>query len=314
MTGPVDLGAVRELLAEKERTFVALDELLPPAGPPPAGEPLRTADGSALGVIAHFESPPGTLSSLWSAREAWQLHPLVPAAHPGALESLLLAWQARPAPSEKEDSARSVVWPSRDVDAAGVFRRHGLEAVSVLAVRAASQRWEEPAVEAQTGLRVRKAETPDLAVLADLALAELDYSARLGGARHRPDARELRSAALRYRLSTDEPVWLAERDGSAVGMAECSLTDVGNGRERQTLLRPGRWGYVNCLSVLPEARGRGVGGALIEAAHQSFTVGQADGSYLYYNPVNPRSSVFWPRHGYRPLWTIWEVSPASALR
>jgi len=24
--------------------------------------------------------------------------------------------------------------------------------------------------------------------------------------------------------------------------------------------------------------------------------------------------VFWPRQGYRPLWTIWEVRPAWALR
>jgi hypothetical protein len=38
------------------------------------------------------------------------------------------------------------------------------------------------------------------------------------------------------------------------------------------------------------------------------------GTYLYYNPPNPISSVFWPRQGYRPLWTLWEVRPATALR
>jgi len=38
------------------------------------------------------------------------------------------------------------------------------------------------------------------------------------------------------------------------------------------------------------------------------------GTYLYYNPPNPLSSVFWPRQGYRPLWTIWETRPGWALR
>jgi hypothetical protein len=40
----------------------------------------------------------------------------------------------------------------------------------------------------------------------------------------------------------------------------------------------------------------------------------AAGTFLYYNPPNPLASVFWPRQGYRPLWTIWEVRPAGALR
>jgi hypothetical protein len=38
------------------------------------------------------------------------------------------------------------------------------------------------------------------------------------------------------------------------------------------------------------------------------------GHFLHYNPPNPLSSVFWPRQGYRPLWTQWELRPAGALR
>ena len=38
------------------------------------------------------------------------------------------------------------------------------------------------------------------------------------------------------------------------------------------------------------------------------------GNFLHYNPPNPLSSVFWPRAGYAPLWTLWEVRPARALR
>jgi ribosomal protein S18 acetylase RimI-like enzyme len=314
MTQPPGLADVRALLDERERTFTALDELLPLAGPPPAGEPLRAADASAFGVVEHSESPPGTLSSLWSAREVWQLYPIVPAAHPAALDALLLAWREKPVRPEGADSARTVVWPSRDVDAAGVLLDHGFDPVSVLAVRSGRGARAEPGSRAPSDLRLRRAESADLPVLVDLAVAELDYSSRIGGARRRPDAAELRSAALRYRLAAGEPVWLAEDGGDPLGMAECSLADVAAAGAPRALLQAGRWGYVNCLSVFPAARGHGVGGALARAALRDFAARRAEGSYLYYNPLNPRSSVFWPRYGYRPLWTIWEAAPASGSR
>jgi GNAT superfamily N-acetyltransferase len=313
MTQPLDWVEVRALLDEQERTFAALDELLPPAGSPPAGEPLRSAGGSAFGVVEHSDAPPGTLSSLWSARQVWALHPLVPAGQPAALEALLLAWRHRPVHAAGLDSARTVVWPSRDVDAAGVLLRDGFDPVSVLAVRSGHAVGDAPMSRIPSDLRMRPAETADLPALVELAVAELDYAARIGGARKRPDARELRAAALRYRLAAGEPVWLAELRGEVVAMAECSIAELGRPDERRALVSPGRWAYVNCLSVLPPARGRGVGGAVIEAAHRDFAARSAGASYLYYNPLNPRSSVFWPRHGYRPLWTIWEATQPSAL-
>jgi predicted N-acetyltransferase YhbS len=76
----------------------------------------------------------------------------------------------------------------------------------------------------------------------------------------------------------------------------------------------GRWGYVNCLSVLPGERGVGVGQELMAVAHRELGGAGTVGSFLYYHPSNPLSSVFWARQGYRPLWTTWEVRPAGALR
>lgn len=35
---------------------------------------------------------------------------------------------------------------------------------------------------------------------------------------------------------------------------------------------------------------------------------------LHYEQLNPLSMPFWSRHGYRPLWTTWQASPASAMR
>jgi hypothetical protein len=57
-----------------------------------------------------------------------------------------------------------------------------------------------------------------------------------------------------------------------------------------------------------------VGQALMSLVHNEFHREGAVGTYLYYNPPNPLSSVFWHRQGYRPLWTLLEIRPASALR
>jgi ribosomal protein S18 acetylase RimI-like enzyme len=154
----------------------------------------------------------------------------------------------------------------------------------------------------------------DLDVALPLALAELAYSAMVGGTIMRPDAADIKRAALTYRIGQGDPVWLAERDGVAIGLVECWVTDADPSAQRRFPVPPGRWGYINCVSVLPGARSTGVGQAMMAFAHRELHRAGAAGTYLYYNPPNPLSSVFWPRQGYRPLWTIWETRPAGALR
>jgi hypothetical protein len=66
--------------------------------------------------------------------------------------------------------------------------------------------------------------------------------------------------------------------------------------------------------MLPGARGSGLGQQLMAVAHHDLARQRTIGRSLYYNPANPLSSVFWPRQSYRPLWTIWEIRPANALR
>jgi hypothetical protein len=34
---------------------------------------------------------------------------------------------------------------------------------------------------------------------------------------------------------------------------------------------------------------------------------------LHYEQLNPLSVPFWSRQGYRPLWTAWQATPASAF-
>jgi GNAT superfamily N-acetyltransferase len=304
------------LLAAQTARFERVDSLLPAAAPPPDGDVLTAAlpDGERVaGVLACNRYEDGTAPTLWSAREVWELHPMLGAGGGAGLDALLrelhrLLGRSTPGP----DSACLVTWPSRDVEAATPLLAHGFTPLSSLAVRTAAT----PAADAAAGegLAVRLATTRDLAVALELELAELAYSARVGAAVVRPDATRIKRAALSAHLEQGDPVWLAEQDGMVVGLAHCRIIDAVPGSASGTRLRSGRWGYVNCVSVRAQARGTGVGRRLVAVAHRELARLGATGTFLYYNPPNPLASVFWPRQGYRPLWTIWEIRPAGALR
>lgn len=309
------LTAGEQLLADQRARFAALDALLPVPGAPPDCEVLVATTAAGLrvaGTVVWTSWPPGTLPRLWSAAEVTELHPILGAAG-GGMAALLAAWREwlAGAPAPGADSAGLVCWPSRDVEATRALLDHGLVPLSVIAVRTGPAS-PEPADAAVSG--VRPATPADLDGCLRLALAELAYSALVGNSVVRPEAAALKRTALADRLQRGEPVWVAAQHGELVGMVECGSSEVTPGSVTAGRLRPGRWGYVNCASVSPAARGRGIGRSLLAAAHRELSGPEVAGSYLYFNPANPLSSVFWPRQGYRPLWTIWEVRPVTALR
>ncbi|WP_091448729.1 GNAT family N-acetyltransferase [Actinokineospora iranica] len=301
------------LLRAQTARFAGLDPLLPAAVEPPPGD-LLAADlpdgGRVAGVLTRTALAPGTPQTLWSATEVWELHPLLGAVGGAGMDALLRRWPtvlARVFPGR--DSSCVVHWPSRDTEATAALLAHGMVPLSVLAVRPPRPA-ERPFRSA--GVEVRTAGPADLDALVASAMAEVEYSSRVGGAILRAGAAEIKREALLRHVEQGDPVWLAERGGEVVGHAEGWHTDSTPGSWAETRVRHGRWGYVNCLSVTPSARGTGVGRALMDVVHAEL-VGAA-GSFLYYNPPNPLSPVFWARQGYRPLWTVWEIRPAGALR
>lgn len=308
-------GHLREAQAAR---FAGLDPLLPAGAPDPDGDVVTAALPSGkrvAGVLRRTEHGPGSPVSLWSARDRWELHPLVGDDVDTGLDALLRAWRQlmdKVGPPG-EDSACVITWPSRDVEATRVLLTHGFQPLAVLAVRRSNEPTAPP-TRPPTGLTIRRATERDLDVAVSLALAELRYSAMVGNTIVRPDAEDIKRTTIGYRIGQQDPIWLAERDGVPVGLAECWLTDSVADPRRRFPVPPGRWGYVNLVSVLPGARGGGVGQALMAWAHGELHRAGATGTYLYYNPPNPLSSVFWPRQGYRPLWTTWELRPAGALR
>jgi len=312
------VGEAQELLDRQRARFAALDPELPDDVLLPKGDPLlaHLPDGTTVaGVVAHARNAPDSVQALWQPLETYELFPLVGERSGEGMDGVLRAWRqwldARSVPGE--DSGCALTWPSRDAAAARALLDHGFTPLTCMAIRRGGE--PDPVTELSGTVKVRRAGPADLDTVVELALAEHDYAVLVGASVPRPRAAELKRIAARLRLnSADDPVWLAEQpDGAPLALAECGWVDTTRppGGHR---LRPGRWAYVNCLSVHERARGRGVGQRLMATAHAEFARAGAVGSFLHYNPPNPLSSVFWPRQGYRPLWTTWEVRPATALR
>ena len=302
-----------DLLAAQKARFADVDGLVPAPHSVPDGETLTaaTADGAqVIGVLQTRTHEPGTLDLLWSARRVWQLFPFPGDTGTDGMDALLRAWRHRmDAETAGPDSACAVTWPSRDAPAIRAFLDHGMAPISVLAVRLAPP----PPPPAPRDLTLRRARPEDFEEVLALSCETVAYSAMV--AFHgREDARELLTPQLRRNLDAGAPIWLAELDGVTVAAADCGWIESSPGSWAAELLPPGRWGYVNSVATRPGVRGHGIGQALMAAVHRDFHAHGALGTYLYYNPPNPLSSVFWPRQGYRPLWTFWEVQPASALR
>jgi ribosomal protein S18 acetylase RimI-like enzyme len=301
------------LLAAQRARFAATDPLVP--GPPnvPDGELLTAATASGervAGVLQTKTHAPATLDLLWSAQRVWQLFPYPGETGTEGVDALLRAWRHRmDAESPGPDSACTVTWPSRDAPAIRAFLRHGMVPISVLAIRTIPPSPEVP----PDDVTVRLARPEDFEEVLALTKETFEYTARVTF-RERPEAMALISPQLRRNLAAGAPIWLAESGGITTSVADCGWIESAPGTWASELLPPGRWGYVNNVATRPGARGNGIGRALMSTVHRDFAGRGAAGTYLYYNPTNPLSSVFWPRQGYRPLWTFWEVQPASALR
>lgn len=310
------MTTAQELMRGQFARFAVLDPQLPDTHRLPSnGEPIvtQTVDGQpAAGLVVRNTNPPGSARSLWQAGEVFELFPIVGDQPQAGMHALLQTWRdwltthASPGPN----SACLVVWPSRDVAATRAFLDHGFVPMCCLAVRPTA-----PVEDTKLPgtVKVRRAGPADLDAVVELTLAELEYATLVGTSTYQPDAPKLKRTAAQVRLHSNDPVWLAEQDGTPVAVAECGWVDTEKSPSAYGL-RPGRWAYVNCVSVHEKVRGTGVGRQLMAAAHNEFAHAGAVGSFLYYNPPNPLSSVFWPRQGYRPLWTMWEVRPATALR
>lgn len=298
------------LVAER---WAGLDRLLPWPEVPDGGHIL--AMPGAIGRCEHWAGAPGSLELAWGAARRFRLDPRV--AGPdvrGALDALLTMWRDHLAgePGTGEDDTAAVVgWPSRDIAGHRVLLDHGLFPLAVIAARPAGR--DGRAGPPQPGLGIRPAGPADLDSVVALGMETIRYDAHFGTVIERPDsAAALRREAEARLAAPSTWTWLAERDGSPVGL----LYAQGPGQADwiAPLARPAPVAYLELMAVLPGARGAGVGAALTAVYHAAADAAGVAVTLLYYEQMNPLSAPFWSQQGYRPLWTDWEARPAAALR
>jgi GNAT superfamily N-acetyltransferase len=289
------------------------------------------ADGrpTATGTCEHWVGDAESLDLSWGAARRFQLAPQIagPDVAP-ALDDLLSQWRdhlAAVPSADDEDSAALVMWPSRDIDGIRTLLRHGLAPIEVIAARpshpagatdAAAGRAEGPAADAdpaQQGLRIRRAEPADIDAVARLGVEVIRFDAHFGGVTKRPGtAAAMRREAVGLLAGPEPWTWLAERDGTAIGMLAAQRPEAAGWIAPAVRLAPAA--YLMLMFVLPGERASGVGGALTARLHREAEAAGAVVTLLHYEQANPLSVPFWSQQGYRPLWTTWAARPARTIR
>jgi GNAT superfamily N-acetyltransferase len=150
-------------------------------------------------------------------------------------------------------------------------------------------------------------------VVTEFELGVIRYDAHFGSAVVRPATEALVRAETQAALAA-RPVWawLAERDGQPVGLVH--VQPPGQSGWIAGMAHGGVTAYLQTMFVRPGERGAGIGAALVRHAHAVLDARGVPTVLLHYAQMNPLSAPFWSRMGYRPLWTGWEVRPASSLR
>jgi GNAT superfamily N-acetyltransferase len=146
-----------------------------------------------------------------------------------------------------------------------------------------------------TGVEVRTASIEDLDTIARLSLVEL---------RHRstppiygpPDPRSVADLVVQHRALHEGGAvhFLARLDGQDVGLLTIELTSPA------PRLCPDAQPYISPTATLPEARGRGVGHALVAAALDWAQVHGYRWVSVDFQSANPLSRPFWLGVGFRP--------------
>ncbi len=304
------------------RRWQALDPLLPAVPPalPDCGAGLVLAGPAgqvvAAGGCAHLQCEPDSLDKTWGRARRFELTPRVAGPDAGAsLDRLLTGWRdhlSRLPESADDDTAAVVTWPSRDISGVSTLLRRGFAPTAVIAARPTGS---HPAVPGRLdqGLRIRRAGPADLDAVVRLGLEVIRFDAQVCSVTERPGT----AAALRREIGAmlagpEAWTWLAERDGAAIGMVTAEPPDqaawIG------PLVGPAPAAYLLLMGVQAGERGSGVGAALAARLHEQSAAAGVAVMLLHYAQVKPLSAPFWSQQGYRPLWTVWEASPASAIR
>lgn len=317
-----------EVLESAASRWQRIDPLLPDPQLPAGGGcgttllvPAARGREAAAGSCQHRTIKPGAAELTWRATEQFTL-----TAHAGgdadagpgtgaALGELLDRWRAHlagePAASG-QDSQALLQWPSRDIAGVRTLLRHGLHPLTVIAARPAGRAVPDAGT-AGGGLRIRRADAGDTDAVTAAAMQVVRFDQHFGSVLERPHTEQAEREAIAQALARPQSwTWLAERDGHVAGALIAEPPEQAGWMAPAVRTRP--VAYLGTAAVAPGDRGHGVGTALVATLHRHLDAAGVGVTLLHHGQLNPLSAPFWNRMGYRPLWTIWEVRPASALR
>ncbi|MEU3202867.1 GNAT family N-acetyltransferase [Streptomyces cyaneofuscatus] len=270
-------------------------------------------DATAAGRIAEYRFGENTYEALWGPLLRHVLQVRVTGQDPAAaLDEVLAGLLGAPAtpgdgPGAEPgtDQAAVLTWPSLDTICAAPLVRHGFAPLTSLV-----HRWLEGLPEAVSEASVRFALPSDLEWLTGQAEQLHLFESRLGVLPRRPALRALLAEELASALTDEHSfVLVSVADGVPVGFLHGQFPH-GAWIERQVTTEP--TGYLSRLFVVPEARGRSVGRALIAAAHEALRARGARSVLLHHSLHNPLAAPLWARVGYRPVLTTWTRRPGAA--
>jgi GNAT superfamily N-acetyltransferase len=146
---------------------------------------------------------------------------------------------------------------------------------------------------------IRRAIPEDAEAILFIYMQSAELHARLDPERnHVPDQAEILE---RYRTGTQHPedsiaavTLVAEDAGQVVGFLDARLT-----KPIDPMYRPATYCFIADVAVAEEHRGRGVGGALMEAVEKWAAESGAEFVLLEYHAGNERAAEFYAELGYR---------------
>jgi hypothetical protein len=316
------------------RRWQEIDPLLPVPGPLPQGCGAEftiaggTGEPAAAATCEHCEAAPGTLDTAWATARRFQLAPQITGPDiGGTLDRLLGQWRdhlARLPGTDSQDTAAVINWPSRDIEGVKALVRRGFAPLAVVAARTTGRHPGRSAGRATAdeadgnrpglaGVRIRRAGPADIDAVVRLGLEVIRYDAHFGNGGERPDTvGALRHEADRMLAGPEPWIWLAERDGQAIGLVAAQRPELAGWIA--PLVGQAPVAYLMLMFVALGERTSGIGAELVARLHADISAAGVPVTLLHYEQVNPLSAPFWSQQGYRPLWLTWQARPARAIR
>ena len=316
------------------RRWQEIDPLLPEPGPLPPGCGTEftiaggTGEPAAAATCEHSEAAPGTLDTAWGTARRFQFAPQITGPDiGGTLDRLLGQWRDHLAGlpgTDSPDTAAVINWPSRDIDGVKALVRRGFAPLAVLAARTTGRHPGAPAARlapeevagdrpGRAGVRIRRAGPADIDAVVRLGLEVIRYDAHFGNGGEQPDTVDALRHEAGEMLAGPVPwMWLAERDGQAIGLVAAQRPELAGWIA--PLVGESPVAYLMLMFVAPGERASGIGAELVARLHADIRSAGVPVTLLHYEQVNPLSAPFWGQQGYRPLWLTWEARPARAIR